>query len=67
MDYIGAFLNRVTREEATQYYDRYIGPYFGADGAVDLDVARDAIAAVASELGVAGDVDAESVYGTRVP
>ena len=40
VDYIAGFLNRVTPEEAKQYYDRYVGPYFTADGRVDLDVAR---------------------------
>ena len=29
--------NRLTRDEAQQHYDRYIGPYFTADGHVDLD------------------------------
>jgi hypothetical protein len=61
VDYIAAFLNRVTHEEAKQYYERYVGPYFTADGKVDLDVARRAIAAVAAELGVA-TVEAEAVY-----
>jgi ABC-type nitrate/sulfonate/bicarbonate transport system substrate-binding protein len=50
--YVNSFLNRLTRDEARQYYDRYIGPYFTSDGQVDLDVARYAIDAVAAELGV---------------
>jgi hypothetical protein len=61
VDYIAGFLNRVTHDEAKQYYERYIGPYFTADGRVDLDVAQNAIAAVAAELGVAA-VDADTVY-----
>ena len=61
VDYIGAFLNRLTRSEAQQYYERHVGPYFTHDGAVDLNVARQAIAAVAAELGVA-PVPAEEVY-----
>ena len=52
VDYVNTFLNRLTRDEARQYYDRYIGPYFTSDGQVDLDVARHAIDAVAAELGV---------------
>jgi hypothetical protein len=40
----------------------YVGPYFSADGHADLDVARQAIAAVAAELGVA-EIDAQTVYG----
>jgi len=62
VDYIAGFLNRVTADEAKQYYERYVGPYFSADGHADLDVARQAIAAVAAELGVA-EVDAQTVYG----
>ena len=62
VDYIAGFLNRVTPDEAKQYYERYVGPYFSADGHADLDVARQAIAAVAAELGVA-EVDAQTVYG----
>jgi NMT1/THI5 like len=61
VDYIAAFLNRTTREEAKQYYERYVGPYFSADGHVDLDVGQAAIAAVATELGVE-QVDANTVY-----
>ena len=59
--YINAFLNRLTRDEARQYYDRYIGPYFTPDGQVDLDVARHAIDAVAAELGIA-PAAADQIY-----
>lgn len=52
VDYVNSFLNRLTRDEAREYYDRYVGPYFTSDGQVDLDVARRAIDAVAAELGV---------------
>ena len=61
VDYIALFLNRLTRDEAQQYYDRYIGPYFTADGQADLAVAQRAIDAVAAELGVA-PVAAEEIY-----
>jgi hypothetical protein len=27
VDYIASFLNRLTRDEAQQHYERYIGPY----------------------------------------
>jgi ABC-type nitrate/sulfonate/bicarbonate transport system substrate-binding protein len=53
VDYITTFLSRLTREEAQQYYERYIGPYFTSDGRVDLAVAQHAVDAVATELGVA--------------
>lgn len=61
VDYIAAFLNRLTRDEAQRYYERYIGPYFTADGQVDLNTARRGIDAVAAELGVAS-VAADEIY-----
>ncbi|MDH6678066.1 ABC-type nitrate/sulfonate/bicarbonate transport system substrate-binding protein [Rhodococcus sp. LBL1] len=62
VDYIASFLNRLTRDEAQQYYERYIGPYFTPNGQVDLDIAQRAIDSVAAELGVEA-VDANTVYG----
>ena len=61
VDYIALFLNRLTRDEAQQYYERYVGPYFTPDGQVDLNIARQAIDAVAAELGVAS-VAADEIY-----
>ncbi len=61
VDYIATFLNRLTRDEAQRYYERYIGPYFTPDGQVDLNIARQAIDAVAAELDVA-PVAADEVY-----
>jgi ABC-type nitrate/sulfonate/bicarbonate transport system substrate-binding protein len=65
VDYIAAFLGRLTREEAQQYYERYIGPYFASDGRVDLTVAQRAVDAVATELGVAS-LSAELRYQPAV-
>jgi ABC-type nitrate/sulfonate/bicarbonate transport system substrate-binding protein len=62
VDYIASFLNRLTRDEAQQYYERYIGPYFTLDGHVDLNIAQQAIDTVAAELGVAA-VAADAIYG----
>jgi ABC-type nitrate/sulfonate/bicarbonate transport system substrate-binding protein len=61
VDYIAALLTRLTRGEAQRHYDRYIGPYFTPDGQVDLDVAQQAIEAVAAELGVAAE-PADAVF-----
>jgi NMT1/THI5 like len=61
VDYIASFLNRLTRDEAQRYYEHYIGPYFTPDGQVDLVIARQAIDAVAAELGVAS-VAADEIY-----
>ena len=43
----------LTPDELHRHYERYIGPYFNSDGRVDLDIARQAVDAVAAELGVA--------------
>ena len=61
VDYIASFLDRLTRDEAQRYYERYIGPYFTADGHVDLNIARQGIDAVAAELGVAS-VAADQIH-----
>ena len=61
VDYIASFLNRLTRDEAQRYYERYIGPYFTPDGKVDLNVAQKAIDAVAAEIGVSS-VAASEIY-----
>jgi NMT1/THI5 like len=61
VDYIALFLNRLTRAEAQQFYEHYIAPYFTEHGQVDLDIARQAIEAVAVELGVAA-VAADEIY-----
>ena len=61
VDYIALFLNRLTREEAQQYYERYVGPHFTSHGRVDLTVAQQAVDAVAAELGVSS-ISAEEMY-----
>jgi ABC-type nitrate/sulfonate/bicarbonate transport system substrate-binding protein len=61
VDYIATFLDRLTRDEVQQYYERYIGPYFTPDGHVDLAVAQRGIDAVAGELGLPS-VAADEIY-----
>ena len=61
VDYIAYFLDRLTRDEVQQYYERYIGPYFTSDGQVDVKVAQAAVDAVAAELGVAA-ASADQIY-----
>ena len=63
VDYLASFLNRLTRDELQRHYERYIAPYFTPDGRVDLDVARQAVEAVAAELGVESP-PAEEIYGS---
>ncbi|HEY7392949.1 MAG TPA: ABC transporter substrate-binding protein [Bryobacteraceae bacterium] len=64
VDYISLFLDRLTRDEVQRYYERYIGPYFTREGQVDLNIAQQAIDAVAAELGVAS-VAADEIYLSR--
>jgi ABC-type nitrate/sulfonate/bicarbonate transport system substrate-binding protein len=61
VEYLALFLNRLTRDEVQRYYERYIGPYFSSNGQVDLNVAQQAIDAVAAELGVAA-ASADQIY-----
>ena len=61
VDYIAWFLDQLTRDEAQQYYEHYIGPYYTSDGLVDLNIAQRGIDAVAAELGVASGA-AEEMY-----
>ena len=65
VDYIAAFLGRLTREEAQQYHERYIRPYFTSDARVDFAVAQRAVDAVATALGVAS-LSAEQMYQPAV-
>jgi len=59
VDYVARFLDRLTRDEAQQYYERYVGPYFLPGRQVELTVAQQAVDAVAGELGVASVAAAE--------
>ena len=61
VDCLASFLDRLTRDEVQQYYERYIGSYFTPNGQVDLAVAQQGIDAVAAELGVAS-VAADEIY-----
>ena len=61
VDYVAWFLDRLTRDEAQQYYERYVGPYFLPGRRVDLAAAQQAVDAVAAELGLAS-VAAEEMY-----
>ncbi len=53
VDYVAWFLGRLTHEEAQQFHQRYVAPYFAANRQIDLKQAQQSIDAVAAELGVA--------------
>jgi ABC-type nitrate/sulfonate/bicarbonate transport system substrate-binding protein len=61
VSYVNWFLDRLTRDEAQQYYERYVGPYFIAGRKVDIGLAQQAVDAVAGELGVPSG-DAAEMY-----
>jgi ABC-type nitrate/sulfonate/bicarbonate transport system substrate-binding protein len=65
VDYIAWFLDRLTRDEAQRYYERYVGPYFLPDRQVDLNIAQHAIDAVAGELGIAAIAAADFYQAAR--
>jgi ABC-type nitrate/sulfonate/bicarbonate transport system substrate-binding protein len=61
IDYMSFFLGRMSHDEIQRYYERYIGPYFNSHGRVDMNVAQQAVDAVATELGVAS-FSADEMY-----
>ena len=65
VDYVAWFLDRLTRDEAQRYYDRYVGPYFLPGRQLDLNTAQQAVDAVAAELGVASIAAAEFYQQAR--
>jgi NitT/TauT family transport system substrate-binding protein len=62
--HIQTFLGRHTTEEARAHYEKFIAPYFTADGQADLASGDAAITAVAAELGVPATVTAPEFYRT---
>jgi NitT/TauT family transport system substrate-binding protein len=62
--YLQTFLGRHTAEEIRAHYEKFIAPYFTADGQADLAVGAAAITAVADELGVPATVTAAEFYRT---
>ena len=62
--YVNALIPSLTETEARQLYERYVAPYFTADGRHDPSVAAQALASVAEELGVSTVPDAAGIYRT---
>jgi NitT/TauT family transport system substrate-binding protein len=63
--YLNALIPSLTKTEARQYYERYVAPYFTADGRHDPSVAAQAVLSVAEELGVPAVPDAAGIYRTE--
>jgi NitT/TauT family transport system substrate-binding protein len=63
--YVNALIPSLTETEARRLYERYVAPYFTADGRHDPSVAAQALASVAEELGVSMVPDAAAIYRTE--
>ncbi len=61
VDYLASLLQRLTRDEVQQHYERYVAPYFTPDGHADLAIGQQAIDVVAAELRVAPQA-ADEIY-----
>jgi len=65
--YVNALIPSLTETQARQLYERYVAPYFTADGRQDPSVAAQALSSVAEELGVTTVPDAADIYRTDPP
>ncbi len=63
--YVNALIPSLSQMEARRLYERYVAPYFTADGRHDPSVAARAISSVAEELGVSTVPDAADIYRTE--
>jgi NitT/TauT family transport system substrate-binding protein len=65
--YINALLPHLTFAQARHHYERYVAPYFSADGRHDPAVAARALSVVAKELAAPTVPDAAKIYRTEPP
>jgi NitT/TauT family transport system substrate-binding protein len=63
--YVNALIPSLTETQALRHYERYVAPYFTADGRHDPGVAAQALSSVAEELGVSAVPDAAGIYRTE--
>ncbi|MGH9206268.1 MAG: ABC transporter substrate-binding protein, partial [Acidimicrobiales bacterium] len=63
--YVNALIPSLSDAEARRLYERYVAPYFTADGRHDPSVATQAVSSVAQELGVSTVPDAADIYRTE--
>ncbi|HXB49841.1 MAG TPA: ABC transporter substrate-binding protein [Streptosporangiaceae bacterium] len=64
--YVNALIPSLTQTEARQFYERWVAPYFTADGRHDPSVVAQAVSSVAEELGVSTGSDAADIYRTQL-
>jgi NitT/TauT family transport system substrate-binding protein len=65
--YVNALIPSLSETEARRHFERYVAPYFTADGRHDPSVAAEAVPSVAEELGVSPVPDAAGIYRTASP
>jgi ABC-type nitrate/sulfonate/bicarbonate transport system substrate-binding protein len=63
--YVNALIPSLSQTEARRHYERYVAPYFTADGRHDPTVAAQAVLSVAEELGVSTVPDTADIYRTE--
>jgi len=63
--YVNALIPSLSQTEARQLCERYVAPYFTADGRHDPSVAAQAVSSVAEELGVSTVPDTADIYRTE--
>jgi NitT/TauT family transport system substrate-binding protein len=62
--HVNALIPSLSETETRRHYERYVAPYFTADGRHDPSVAAQAVSSVAEELGVSTVPDAAGIYRT---
>ena len=62
---VNALIPSLTQTEARRHYERYVAPYFTADGRHDPTVAAQGVVSVAEELGVSTVPDTADIYRTE--
>jgi NitT/TauT family transport system substrate-binding protein len=63
--YVSALIPSLSQTEARLHYERYVAPYFTADGRHDQSVTAQAVSAVTKELGVPTVPDVADIYRTE--
>jgi NitT/TauT family transport system substrate-binding protein len=63
--YVNALIPSLTETDARSLYERYVAPYFTADGRHDPSVAAQAVLSMAEELGVSAVPYAADIYRTE--
>jgi len=63
--YVNALIPSLSTAEAIQFHERYVAPYFTADGRHDPGACAQAVSSMAQELGVSTVPDPADIYRTE--